>query len=263
MKKLAILGMASTILTSQAFALDFGIELSAVHHTFKTTESYNGVQNYKKEGGYGYIGLIGGHTFNTNIGGFRIEGKFGIYGSPNGDVDLYYNNGTNSLEYTDSDFSFKGYRGEINLLYSRHITDNLYLSPFVGFGFDKRKEEVDYVAVENGSNTIDGHYEDEYKYNYGKAGLKFGYKAFYLSGTILLPTKDEIKMDKTYAGLGKPASSMGHKTGYELEAGIRWKFLKFSAKYQYRKHDRFNDPVNGEQPRSKEEWIEGGVSFIF
>jgi len=263
MKKLVVMSVVALVSTSaiqSASAFDWGFYAGGGHHEFKTTESYNGLEHLKKKGDYGVVGVLAGHTFKTGIGNIRVEGDAGIYGAPNGDVSLVAEGG--NFYYTNSDFSFKGFRLNANVLYQKEIAKDMFISPFVGIGYDLRKESTTYNAMENGQ-PIDGHYDDDYVYTFSRVGLKYEYSIFYASGALLVPFSDKIKQDKSYAGLGKPSISMGHKTGYELEAGLKWKFLKLYGKYQERKHDRFEDPVNGTQPKSKENWTEVGLAFVF
>ncbi|WPM31694.1 hypothetical protein IAE16_07660 [Hydrogenobacter sp. T-2] len=255
MKKALAVGALFTLSVGTANALDFSI--TPVVGSFQQKANYrkdDGEEGKVKYDGTFYGLKIGlGHSF----GNVRLEGDLSAYYVGDGNVKV------EPSDYTSSKYKHVELQGEgrVGYKYDRFEGNlkGVAIAGYIPIGYSFRKMDVDYL-----DENTDGSYSDDYKYLYTGLGMRLEYKMLYLDGKVLLPLKNKVKLDKSYAGEGSIEKDMGKKVGYNVSAGIKWKLLTAGVFYERREHKSFYDHIDRyTASNGKEERLGLQVGFVF
>lgn len=265
MKKALAVGALFALSVGTANALDFSI--TPVVGSFQQKANFrtdDGVEGKVKYDGTFYGLKMGlGHSF----GNVRLEGDLSAYYVGDGDAKVE----SSVFYYTSAKYKHVELQGEgrVGYKYDRFEGNlkGVAITGYIPIGYSFRKMDVDYLAKEFDGNQwqdTDGSYSDDYKYLYTGLGMRLEYKMLYLDGKVLLPLKNKVKLDKSYAGVGSIEKDMGKKVGYNVSAGIKWKLLTAGVFYERREHKSFYDHIGGYTvSNGKEERLGLQVGFVF
>lgn len=264
MKRLLVTGVVSFGMFCSANAVDF--EISPVIGKFQQdVDSSPTLKEFKWKGTY--YGVKAG--LGQSIGSLRVEGDLGAYWLGSGDASLRVEDSAKNYNfyYTSGDYKHAEIQAEGRVGYTYGNFDGnlkrLTLTGYIPLGYSYRKMDVEYTGIENGQ-PIDGSYSDNYKYLYTGLGVKGEYSIFYLDTRLIYPLKNKTELDKTYLGLGMIEKDLGHKLGYKVEAGVKWKIVKAGVFYEQRNHKGFYDETNdATNPSFKEKRLGLSVGLVF